>query len=785
MFKQVSKLKKFGIFRDFYWHSETPDFSRFNLIYGCNKSGKTTFSRVFAACEKKTTNFGNYPKDKDGNIIGEFEIKTESGNILKNSNCQNGTIQIKVFNRDFIEDNVSFDPSNPSNPIVYVSKEDIESSKKLKELQVKVKSLSETYELAKGDRQKSEKAEDDFRKSTALNIRNIVGNLRVNDKYRNYDKGSVKTIIEQIGIKSFPKLSDEDFEKKKKLISGDPLNKQVMLPKYNFSFSYDGKGLKDFSEVYSEILKLLSRKIIAETIDRFKNDPELNKWAQRGFELHKTKDEKKKCLFCQNEFSAGFLDSLAKHFSNDYEKLQSDINLFTNNLENLKRDKITGKNQGLYPDLQEKYKNNVDELNNIVVSALSWIDEAVKQLKEKHDNPLSEINNPELPIDFSALYNEKIENINEVIKEHNSKVDNHAQEVRQAKEELEKHLIAAAIEEQNYSNIRIEYDKSIKAEKEAKKAFDDNNSEISKIDQETSNIGRAIQNINKLLEEFFGRNEILLEIDGSKKGYIIKRDGDAAYNLSEGEKNAIAFSYFIVKTQEKGFNIKESIILIDDPISSFDSNFIYHCFSLIKNHLAEAKQLIISTHNFEFFNIIKYWFNKKNQKIESYNKKIINESDKKPIPCEFFMIENTIENDKRCASIVPLEETLRKFKSEYHFLFSRLNKFITESTLDYADFYTIENIARRFLEIYLNFKIPTTGDLKSKIDQLKVETISETEKDKIYKLIQEFSHGSELESALKHKDKSEIQNAIKILMKMVEESDNKHFESLQSNLLTV
>lgn len=149
------------------------------------------------------------------------------------------------------------------------------------------------------------------------------------------------------------------------------------------------------------------------------------------------------------------------------------------------------------------------------------------------------------------------------------------------------------------------------------------------------------------------------------------------------------------------------------------------------------------------------------------------------------MIENTIENDKRCASIVPLEETLRKFKSEYHFLFSRLNKFITESTLDYADFYTIENIARRFLEIYLNFKIPTTGDLKSKIDQLKVETISETEKDKIYKLIQEFSHGSELESALKHKDKSEIQNAIKILMKMVEESDNKHFESLQSNLLTV
>lgn len=348
---------------------------------------------------------------------------------------------------------------------------------------------------------------------------------------------------------------------------------------------------------------------------------------------------------------------------------------------------------------------------------------------------------------------------------------------------MEKHLIAVAINEQDYSKIKSDFDKSVKTEKEAKKAVDENSQEISKLEKETSNIGKALQKINTHLEEFFGRKEILLELDDSKKGYIIKRDGDVAHNLSEGEKNAIAFSYFIVKTQEKGFKVKEGVIVIDDPISSFDSNFIYHCFSLIKNHFKDAEQLIVSTHNFEFFNLIKDWFEKKNREVESYNKKIANEANKKPIPCEFFMIENVIESEKRCASIVPLEETLRKYKSEYHFLFSRLNKFITEGTPDYADFYIIGNIARRFLEIYVNFKIPTTGDLKSRVDQLDTPTVSETEKDKVYKLIQEFSHGLDPTSTIEHKDKSEIQNAIKVLMKMVEESDKKHFEILEKNLV--
>jgi len=776
MFEKVPKLKKFGIFRDFSWSSDTPDFSRFNLIYGWNKSGKTIFSRIFSACEKKTIEFEQYPKD------GEFEIKTKGGITIKHSDCQNGTKQIRVFNKDFIEDNVSFDPSNPSNPIVYVSEEDIESTKKLKELRGKVESLSNKLEVAQTARQKSEKAEDDFRKSTARHIKDIIGNLQVQDKYRDYDKGNVKTAIQNVRIDNFTKISDDDFEKKKKLITGEPLKGQTNFSKFDLGFTFNGKELSNFSEIHDAISSLLKRQVVAETIDRFKNDPDLNKWAQHGFELHKTKNEKKKCLFCQNEFIAGFFESLSNHFSNDYEKLQKDITLFTQVLTDLKRQKASENNPELYSDLQNIYKDEAQKLNSIIGEMNDWIDDTTKKLEEKHDNPLSTVTVPILPKDFKDSYDKAVDKLNSVITSHNSKVKNHEQEVKIAKEELENHLIAVPINEQDYSKINADLESSINAEKEAKKAIDENNRQISNLEKKTSNIGKAVLQINKHLEEFFGRKEIQLELDDSKKGYVIKRNGDIADNLSEGEKNAIAFSYFIVKTQEKGFEIKKGIMVIDDPISSFDSNFIYHCFSLIKNHFNEAEQLIVSTHNFEFFNLVKDWFEQKNRNVESDNKKITIEADKKPIPCEYFMIENVVEDEKRCASIVPLEVTLRKFKSEYHFLFSRLDQFINQNSPDYADFYTIGNIARRFLEIYTNIKIPTTGDLKNKIDQLDTKTVSDTDKDKLYKLIQEFSHGYDPTSTIEHKDKSEIQSAINVLMKIVEESDKKHFDSLKSNL---
>ncbi len=269
-------------------------------------------------------------------------------------------------------------------------------------------------------------------------------------------------------------------------------------------------------------------------------------------------------------------------------------------------------------------------------------------------------------------------------------------------------------------------------------------------------------------------------MDENRKGYTIKRYGQPAKNLSEGEKTAIAFSYFIVKVKEKEFKIKEGIVFIDDPISSFDSNFIYHCFSLISTHFKNVGQLFISTHNFQLFNLVKDWLIKKNEHFKG---------DKKKAKSEFFMVENFVESDVRKAKLVELDKTLRNHKSEYHFLFAKLKEFSEKRDTEYGDFYTIGNMARRFFDIFVDFKVPKSGDQRSKMEILlkgineKGEKISAVDAGKVYKLINEFSHNSDPTSTIEHKDKTESKESIKTLLTIVKESDPKHYEILEKNLI--
>ncbi len=395
------------------------------------------------------------------------------------------------------------------------------------------------------------------------------------------------------------------------------------------------------------------------------------------------------------------------------------------------------------------------------------------------------------PSDFEKVINKNISTLNEVIEKHNKQVIGHSDEVATSKEKLELHTIAKAIIDEDFQKMENEYLSSLNNEQSCIDDFSVVEKEVDKLEKETSQIGIALTKINKHLKSYFGRDEILLDLDSSKKGYLIYRDGIPASNLSEGEKTAIAFSYFIVKTEERDFKVSNSAIFIDDPISSLDSNFVYHSFSLIKEHFQFAKQLFISTHNFHFFNLIKEWFTQKNNKVQEENIELKrNGVELKPFPSEFYMIESFYEKERRKSKLKSLDQTLKRFKSEYQFLFNNINQFLSFSP-DYGDLYTIGNISRRFFEIYADFKIPNSSNLRQKMEALSKEAnsndakISMTDLGKVYKLINEYSHNYEPMSSIEHTDKSESNQAIKTLLKIVEYSDSKHFEIMKKNCILI
>lgn len=772
MINKISKLKNFGIFHDFSWKTEIPEFKRFNLIYGWNRSGKTTVSRVFESCEKKCTyeknKFEQYPDN------GEFEIKTDSVTI-KNTDVAVNILPIKVFNQDFIDENISFNPSDSCNPIIYVSEEDIESKKRLEQLKLDKATLSNAYEEAKKDRGAKEETKNSFLTGLGREIANVLFD-------KSYNKTKAENKITSVGVDNFSDkiLSDDDKRKYETISKSEPEKEQStfqLLPQ------------TDFNNLFQRTKSLLDKKIVSELLERLKDpddkdgglDEELNNWVKQGFDIHKSKNQFKKCLFCENDLNGNFFDSLAKHFSKDYEDLQSSISYLIEDLRKEKLSAIPEKNAELYRDLIGGHEIQSKKYNEIVKKLNDWLFHTEAWLEQKYKNPF----NPDIPemVDapenFIDSLNEVINELNEIVTDHNSRVKNHTTEVLNAREKLELNSIAVALSEQDYKKFENDLKESGIKEKEAHALVSKNDADISELEKKNSNIGKAIEEINKHLKEFFGREEIKLELDADKKGYIIKRDDKPAKNLSEGEKTAIAFSYFIVKVEEKEFKIKDGIIFIDDPISSFDSNFIYHCFSMINTHFKEAGQLFISTHNFQLFNLVKDWFSGNNQNRRNKGKDEC---------CEFFMVENFTESNIRKAKIVELDKTLRNYKSEYHFLFAKLKEFSEKQDTEYEDFYTIGNMARRFFDIFADFKIPTTGDQKSKMEVLikdindPNEKISTVDAGKAYKLVNEFSHNSDPTSTIEHKDKSESKDAIKVLLNIVKESDPKHFEILEKTL---
>lgn len=180
-------------------------------------------------------------------------------------------------------------------------------------------------------------------------------------------------------------------------------------------------------------------------------------------------------------------------------------------------------------------------------------------------------------------------------------------------------------------------------------------------------------------------------------------------------------------------------------------------YSFIKNKLKVAHQLFISTHNFEFLNLLKDW----QTRPKNWNNKV-----------SFYLIDRCEKDDKCFSCIKNMPNEILNFKSEYHYLFSILHGFNASPAADYDKLYTIPNLARRFLESYLGFKIPKRIGLHSKLPYL-IE--DEIKRDKVLKFVHQFSHNNSLPRSLAFPDFGECKECISIIMDEMQRYDSEHY----------
>lgn len=121
MIKKIKSIANLGVFNGFDWDKVVRDKSGniqllqdINIIYGRNYSGKTTLSRILRAMETGQLS------DKFENP--QFCVDFTDGAQITEKNLTNHGKKIRVFNEDFVRDNLRFinNPDDNIEPFVVV-----------------------------------------------------------------------------------------------------------------------------------------------------------------------------------------------------------------------------------------------------------------------------------------------------------------------------------------------------------------------------------------------------------------------------------------------------------------------------------------------------------------------------------------------------------------------------------------------------------------------------------------------------------------------------------------
>jgi len=116
------------------------------------------------------------------------------------------------------------------------------------------------------------------------------------------------------------------------------------------------------------------------------------------------------------------------------------------------------------------------------------------------------------------------------------------------------------------------------------------------------------------------------------------RKDEVATELSQGERAAISFLYFLKTLDDKDFDRSRGVVVIDDPVVGLDEKSMSYAFNFLTDRVANVGQLFVLTHNLQFFQQVKAWF--------SIDMNI------KSSAC-YYKLDCTVESGTRYSKLVP------------------------------------------------------------------------------------------------------------------------------------
>ena len=714
---RISKIGGHRIFRDFTWPENLQPFAQFNLIYGWNGSGKTTLSSLFRHLQIGSA-------VAEGDVEFEIDGTKVSGRDLETARLPS----VQVFNRDFIASTI-LAAGRGMDPIYYFGEDSVEKQKQVEELKHKLDRAETEVATARTEKSQAEKALDDFCISKARVIKELLISSHTT-QYNNYDKRHFKEAIEKLDAKSATsaQLPDEDKEKLRKQKDAQPKD---TLPEIALD-------VPDCDPLASQAEVLLQCSVVSQVIEELAADREVGAWVQKGLALHSGDRKTDKCRFCDQPLTAARVHRLEAHFNDAFASFQSEVAAFAKRVES-ERGRLAGVQ---FPDLARLYDHLAGELQSATSQARRILEEASAFLNALDEVLLRKRESPFERMSFeSALQGTSrpdraalirgIQAVNAAIEKHNATTNDFANKVNEACEALERCYVAEA-----FAEYRLLSDAVTAAESALQGVIDNPRSlktKIEAIEREIVEHRRPAEELNAELSSYLGHDELRLDVKDA--GYMMTRGGQPADDLSESEKTAVAFLYFLKSLQDKSFDLANSVVVIDDPVSSLDSNSLFSAFGYMKERTKEAGQLVILTHNFGFFRQVKNWFHHLPKQ---------NSTNQERRPARFYLLTAYVNAGQRSASLAPIDPLLERYESEYHYLFKRVHEEAHrgDAAVMLEGYYGMPNLARRLVEAFLAFRFPDLPpDLSKQIEQVDFDSGKKT---RILRFLNTYSHSASI-----------------------------------------
>lgn len=655
-------------------------------VFANNGSGKTFLSRLFRLTEKqeelvldengksptdKLLTFGKNNgtfsfkiTDKDGNIKDDFNISITKGQI---PTIPDTKYLYHTFNQDYVEQNIRV--------LGYEKDSDIQGFI-LGKVNIDLKDDEDNLlKIEKEGKTLSAQVEKEINTYVEENISNIQNikrlseyvYLKPNEIFQGIDKDlyEVSKSIDELftdynKIKSVPE-NLEDIENVDR-INIDFTSLIEIKENLNNEFSLSSLA-EDFKQ------KIKSKQVFVET----------------GMELLSEKEDNA-CPFCEQELQENavrLIDNYTEYINDTEAKtikqFKGNIELLSKIIDFLKSiENANSKRINLFNEYKTKYIPSSEDVELGLIN-IEEVEKAIQVFIDIIEEKLKDISKP-IPVENSiieniekhqTLLNSIIVSNNEQIEIINAKKNRIGEENKTVRKEICKcaynHLI-----ETHKTNI-----KSIFQLREKWKTLD---TEIKKKkeQQKVSKKDKVASTIKAVLNYFFSDKYTLDKETFRLLFYENALEKDQAKDvLSEGEKNIVAFAYYIGDTHlkvESEDDYENLFFIIDDPISSMDFTHVYTVSGVIRDiskiiDQLKRERLIIFTHNNDFMrvltanNIIDKKLLLKKGELKDFNNNLTVPYINHLIDIFNIARKNELANHTTANSIRHIIETLTKFQN--------------------------------------------------------------------------------------------------------------------------